>query len=100
MFYAKPYVTYIPFDYQFKAFYFQATWQNDCIYRAKNASVAWVGLHDIDEYWQALAGVSYDLTESCAIAVAYRAFATDYQDGSFLYDTTTSGPNIGLVFRF
>lgn len=54
MFYAKPYVTYIPFDYQFKPFYFQATWQNDCIYRAKNASVAWVGLHDIDEYWQPL----------------------------------------------
>ena len=53
-----------------------------------------------DEYWQALAGVSYDLTESCAIAVAYRAFAIDYQDASFLYDTTTSGLNIRLIFRF
>ena len=51
--YSHPYVTYIPFDYEPKhSFYFQATWQNDCIYRAKNASVTWVGIHDIDEYFE------------------------------------------------
>ena len=56
--YQRPYITYVPFDYHHypneRPFYFQATWQNDCIYRAKNASVSWVGLHDTDEYWQPL----------------------------------------------
>ena len=51
----RPYVTYIPFDFRHypnrRNFYFQAIWQNDCVYRAKNASVSWVGLYDIDEYW-------------------------------------------------
>ena len=51
--YPQPYITYIPFDYEPKnPYYFQATWQNDCIYRAKNASVTWVGIHDIDEYFE------------------------------------------------
>lgn len=54
-FYNQPYITYIPFDYhespKDREFYFQAIWQNDCIYRARNASVSWVGIHDIDEYW-------------------------------------------------
>ena len=53
--YNQPYITYIPFDYRHypeeRQFYFQATWQNDCIYRGKNASVSWIGIHDIDEYW-------------------------------------------------
>lgn len=48
----RPYVTYIPFDYHHRAFYYQSTWQNDCIYRAKNATLTWLGLHDIDEYWE------------------------------------------------
>lgn len=52
--YSRPYITYVPYDYQNKPYYFQATWQNDCIYRAKNATVSWLGLHDIDEYWQPL----------------------------------------------
>jgi hypothetical protein len=53
-----------------------------------------------DQYWQALAGVDYRITESVSIALAYRIIATDYQNGAFLYDTKTSGPNLGLVFRF
>ena len=53
-----------------------------------------------DQYWQALAGFSYRINESVAVALAYRVIATDYQNGTFLYDTKTSGPNLGFVFRF
>jgi len=53
-----------------------------------------------DEYWQVIAGVSYRLTEHTSIALAYRMLSVDYQQGGFLYDTKTSGPNIGLVFQF
>lgn len=53
-----------------------------------------------DEYWQALAGVGYRLTEHATLALAYRAISVDYSDGGFLYDTKTSGPNLGLVFNF
>ncbi len=53
-----------------------------------------------DEYWQALAGVSYRVTENAHLALAYRVIATDYRDGNFIYDAESSGPNIGLVFTF
>jgi opacity protein-like surface antigen len=53
-----------------------------------------------DQYWQALAGFSYRINESVAVALAYRIIATDYQNGAFLYDVKTSGPNLGVVFRF
>lgn len=53
-----------------------------------------------DEYWQVLAGIGYRLTESTSIALAYRVIAVDYRQGGFVYDTETSGPNLGLVIRF
>ena len=53
-----------------------------------------------DEYWQALGGLAFHLTEHTSLALAYRVMATDYQDGGFTYDVETSGPNLGLVFRF
>lgn len=53
-----------------------------------------------DEYWQLLAGIGYRLTESTSIALAYRVIAVDYQQGGFVYDTETSGPNLGLIIRF
>ena len=53
-----------------------------------------------DEYWQVIAGISYPLTENTSLALAYRMLSVDYQQGGFLYDTKTSGPNVGLVFRF
>jgi hypothetical protein len=53
-----------------------------------------------DEYWQALAGIGYRLTESTSLALAYRVIAVDYRQGGFVYDTETSGPNLGLVVRF
>lgn len=53
-----------------------------------------------DEYWQALAGVGFHLTERSSLALAYRVISTDYQDGGFAYDVENSGPNLGLVVRF
>lgn len=53
-----------------------------------------------DEYWQVLAGVGYRLSESTSLALAYRAISVDYQQGGFVYDTVSSGPNIGLIVRF
>jgi len=53
-----------------------------------------------DEYWQALVGLGYRLSESTSVVLAYRIAATDYQSGRFVYDTKMSGPNLGLVIRF
>lgn len=53
-----------------------------------------------EEYWQAVAGVGYRLTENTSLAIAYRVIAVDYQQGGFVYDTETSGPNVGLIIRF
>lgn len=53
-----------------------------------------------EEYWQALAGFGYRLTENTSLALAYRVIAVDYQQGGFVYDTETSGPNLGLIVRF
>jgi opacity protein-like surface antigen len=52
------------------------------------------------EYWQLVAGISYDLTENAAIALAYRGIGVDYTDGGFIYNTKTYGPNLGVVFKF
>ena len=53
-----------------------------------------------DEYWQAIAGISFRVTENASLALAYRVISTDYQDGGFTYDAESSGPNVGLVFQF
>lgn len=53
-----------------------------------------------DEYWQAFAGFSYHLSDSTSLALAYRVIAVDYRQGGFVFDTETSGPNLGLVIRF
>ena len=53
-----------------------------------------------DEYWQALAGIAYRISDSTSIALAYRVISVDYHQGGFVYDTETSGPNLGLIIRF
>lgn len=53
-----------------------------------------------EEYWQVVAGIGYHLTENTSLAIAYRTIAVDYAQGGFVYDTETSGPNIGLLVRF
>jgi hypothetical protein len=52
------------------------------------------------EYWQGVAGIAYHLSDATSIALAYRVLSVDYQQGGFVYDTQTSGPNIGLLIRF
>lgn len=53
-----------------------------------------------DSYWQAIIGVSYDLTKQTSLALAYRWIANDYTSGNFKYDMQMSGPNIGLIVKF
>lgn len=53
-----------------------------------------------EKYWQAVAGLGYHITENTTLALAYRMIAIDYRQGGFVYDTQTSGPNIGLVVTF
>ncbi len=53
-----------------------------------------------DEYWQVVAGIGFRLSDSTSLALAYRVIAVDYQQGGFVYDTETSGPNLGLIIRF
>jgi opacity protein-like surface antigen len=53
-----------------------------------------------DEYWQVLAGIGYRISENTTLALAYRIISVDYHQGGFVYDTETSGPNLGLIIRF
>ncbi|WP_035611416.1 hypothetical protein [Haloferula sp. BvORR071] len=53
-----------------------------------------------EEYWQAVAGVSYRLNDCTSLALAYRAISVDYHQSGFVYDVVSSGPNLGLVFNF
>jgi len=53
-----------------------------------------------EEYWQAVAGIGYRLTENTSLALAYRIISVDYHQGGFVYDAETSGPNLGLIIRF
>ncbi len=53
-----------------------------------------------DEYYQLIAGISYKLTDSTSLALAYRVISVDYHQGGFVYDAKTSGPNLGLVIKF
>lgn len=64
-----------------------------------NGTVGGFGVSS-DEYWQVSAGLSCRISEHTSLALAYRAISVDYQHGGFIYDTVTSGPNLGLVFKF
>jgi len=53
-----------------------------------------------DEYWQATVGVGYMFNDHVGLALAYRWISMDYHKGGFVYDTISSGPCLGLTFRF
>ncbi|MEX1049718.1 MAG: hypothetical protein WED15_09325 [Akkermansiaceae bacterium] len=53
-----------------------------------------------DEYWQALAGLSFRINDRASLALAYRAISVDYEQGGFTYDALSSGPNLGVLIRF
>lgn len=50
--------------------------------------------------WDFMAGVGYELSDSAAVVLAYRALAVDYHNEGFVYDVTQQGPMLGVVFRF
>lgn len=72
----------------------------------------WLDLHgDIggfgvgsDLTWQAWADVGYRASDVMTVFLGFRAFYVDYEDGSgtslFRYDVMTSGPQLGVAFRF
>jgi hypothetical protein len=72
----------------------------------------WLDLHgDIggfgvgsDLTWQAWADVGYRASDVMTVFLGFRAFDVDYEDGSgtnlFKYDVLTSGPQLGVAFRF
>lgn len=72
---------------------------DDCWSVFTNGTVGGFGVSS-DEYWQVLAGVGYRLGENTSLALAYRMISVDYRQGGFVYDTVSSGPNIGLILRF
>lgn len=47
-----------------------------------------------------MVGVGHKLSDSTALIFAYRHFIVDFQEGSFLYDSTQSGFGFGFDFRF
>lgn len=59
-----------------------------------------------DFAWQAALGGAYDGWENTSIVFMYRATGVDYETGTsgtssyFKYDTVTSGPLVGVSFRF
>lgn len=59
-----------------------------------------------DFSWNLQGGLGYDVADWFSLVGQYRALDVDFEDGEanspdfFLYDTTTHGPLVGLVFRF
>jgi hypothetical protein len=57
-----------------------------------------------DFAWQGVASVRWQPKERLGVLAAYRYFDMDYEDGSgldrFVYDMSTSGPGLGVVFTF
>jgi hypothetical protein len=57
-----------------------------------------------DFAWQALGLVGWDFADRWSLLLGYRHLAMDYATGSgrdlFAYDVATSGPQVGVSFRF
>lgn len=53
-----------------------------------------------DFTWQALATVNYSFNETFAISAGYKVLSVDYDDDGRVFDTTLSGPLLGLTVRF
>ena len=53
-----------------------------------------------DMTWQAMAGIGYNINECWSIMGGYRHLYIDYENDGFVYDTDTSGPIIGGLYKF
>jgi opacity protein-like surface antigen len=54
--------------------------------------------------WQMMASVNWKVRDNLEVVAGYRYLDADYEDGSgtdlFKYDMVTSGPGIGVSFKF
>lgn len=53
-----------------------------------------------DFTWQALATVNYSFNDKVALSAGYKVLSVDYEDDGRVFDTTLSGPVLGLTYRF
>lgn len=50
--------------------------------------------------WQVLATVNYAFTDSLSASLGYKALAVDYRSDGHVFDSTLSGPVLGMTYRF
>ncbi|MCT4370043.1 hypothetical protein CLG85_006735 [Yangia mangrovi] len=53
-----------------------------------------------DFEWSLLAAVNYAFSENFSLAMGWRVLDIDYDKDGVVYDTTQSGPILGLTFKF
>lgn len=53
-----------------------------------------------DSEWSALAGATWDVTDTFALNVGWRHLVVDYDEDGVVFDVTQSGPVLGATFRF
>ena len=53
-----------------------------------------------EKTWQLLATLDYSWSDRVSVRIGYRALATDYRDGDYVYDVTLRGPLLGVSYRF
>jgi hypothetical protein len=50
--------------------------------------------------WELIGGLSYDVGNCVSLIAGWAILDVDYENGSFGYDVTMSGPYLGATFRF
>jgi hypothetical protein len=53
-----------------------------------------------DLTWQLLSTVNWTVGDSVAVSAGYKVLSVDYDQDGFIYDTTLSGPVLGVTYRF
>lgn len=53
-----------------------------------------------DSTWQMLATANYSFNDKLALSAGYKVLSVDYEDDGHVFDTTLSGPVLGMTFRF
>jgi opacity protein-like surface antigen len=59
-----------------------------------------LGAGGSDFTWQALGGVSYDLSRCCSVGLVYRHLDVDYESDRLVNDVRMSGPAVSFGLRF
>ncbi|WEX07512.1 hypothetical protein [Chelativorans sp. AA-79] len=53
-----------------------------------------------DFTWQVLATANYSFNKKVTLSAGYKVLSVDYDDDGHVFDTTLSGPVLGLTYRF